>query len=565
VSEIDRVEVVRGATSNLYGSLAMAGVIQYLTVSTDQKRLFAQADGGNLHSYHGSLVAAGPLAGDFSGKIYGDFFRTDGYQTVLNRGPVDVPSAFESKNGGLKLMWKPSSRVSGFVTGNYYLENRTAGLKKAANEWWFGDGAVGVDYETGGGSHWVFRAFGGTEFFSNNNSRVTPGLPFRVTETRILHQDIPVDHVGGSIVWWRRFGDKHALTIGADSRFITAVNKERVWTNLGVFDGTRRALGHQELAGLFGEWVYTPVTPLTITMGLRYDHWWNFNAESACDSLGSVCPNSRPATPTTSFTRFQDQHEGAINPRLGAVYRVTPEFKLRTAGYTGFRAPLLNELYRGFNAGNIRFEGNPALGPERVYGGEVGADWVPGKQLRFGVTGFYNHIVDLIQFVTVDPTLNVRQNVGKARSHGVEFESEYRPFSTLTLGASYALTIAEITENKENKDLEGLWLANIPRHQGAVFVRWADPEWLDFTLRVRIEGAQFANDLNTFSLPGYTTLDLFAAREIIKHVQAFVSVTNLLAQRVTTGKNTFGFGTTATTLTNIGAPRIIWGGLKVRF
>jgi outer membrane receptor protein involved in Fe transport len=179
------------------------------------------------------------------------------------------------------------------------------------------------------------------------------------------------------------------------------------------------------------------------------------------------------------------------------------------------------------------------------------------KQVRFGVTGFYNLVTDLVQFVTITPTLSQRENVGKARSYGVEFDSTYQPFSTLILGASYALTVSEVTENKRNTALEGKWLSGVPRHQGVVSARWADPEWLDVTLRVRIEGLQYANDLNTFKLPGYATVDLFAARELVHHVQGFVSVTNLLDKQVITGKNQ--------TVTNIGAPRTVWGGLRLRF
>ena len=85
---------------------------------------------------------------------------------------------------------------------------------------------------------------------------------------------------------------------------------------------------------------------------------------------------------TGVVTQFPDEGKGAVNPRIGLIYRINPEFSVRTAGYTGFRAPNLNELYRGFFAGGVQNNGNPALGPERVYGGEMGADWSPVRRLR---------------------------------------------------------------------------------------------------------------------------------------------------------------------------------------
>ena len=81
--------------------------------------------------------------------------------------------------------------------------------------------------------------------FSNNNSSINAA---RTTEVRTPHQDIPVQNVGGSVVWSRPFGEKNPLTLGFDSRFITADTKEKTYraTN-GLFTGSRSAGGSQEL------------------------------------------------------------------------------------------------------------------------------------------------------------------------------------------------------------------------------------------------------------------------------------------------------------------------------
>jgi outer membrane receptor protein involved in Fe transport len=538
--DVNRVEIVRGASSNLYGNLAMAGVVQYFTAPTDEKRFFSQFEGGNLDTYHGAFNAAGPLSDGLSGSIHGDIFRTNGYPLVLRQGPVDTPAGFESNNGGVKLTWKPNAQLSSFLSANYYSDFRDSGSRRSDNNWWFGDGASGIDYRTDGGSHWQFRLFGGGEKFSNNNVSINAA---RTTEIRTLHQYIPVENIGGSLVWWKAFGSQHALTFGFDNRMITAENKEHSYSSTtGVLNGKPHAKGNQELMGLFGEWSYTPIEQVTLTAGLRYDHWWNFHADST----------SR----TGVFTDFSDQDKGAFNPRFGVVYRVTPEFGLRTATYTGFRAPNLNELYRSFG-NNPTTLGNPALGPERVYGVEAGLDWSPVRPLRFNLTGFYDKITDMIQTLTVNATTLQRFNVGAARSYGVEFDSQYRPIESLTFTASYALTMAYVTEYKEDPRLIGKWISSVPRQQGAVTVRWADPEWVDVTLRMRAEGIQFANDLNTFKLPGYVTLDFYLARELVKNTQAFVTVNNLLDKQVITGRNA--------TVTNIGAPVTAMGGVKVRF
>ncbi|MBM4264935.1 MAG: hypothetical protein FJ145_26365 [Deltaproteobacteria bacterium] len=48
------------------------------------------------------------------GSVHGDIFRTDGYNLVLRRGPVDKPANFESNSGGAKLSWKPNDKLSSF-------------------------------------------------------------------------------------------------------------------------------------------------------------------------------------------------------------------------------------------------------------------------------------------------------------------------------------------------------------------------------------------------------------------------------------------------------------------
>jgi outer membrane receptor protein involved in Fe transport len=125
------------------------------------------------------------------------------------------------------------------------------------------------------------------------------------------------------------------------------------------------------------------------------------------------------------------------------------------------------------------------------------------------------------------------------------------------LAASYALTASAITEYKPNPALVGKWLNNVPRQQGAVSLRWADPEWFDSTLRMRAEGLSYANDLNTLKLQGYVVLDLYAARAITGNLQAFLTINNLLDKQVITGRTT--------SVTNIGEPFMALGGLKMRF
>src|SRR5690606_8008082 len=88
---VDRVEVVRGATGDLYGSDALGGVIQVLTFRPDRSRLRAPMDGGSLSTFRGSLFGGVEHDG-WAGSAACEGTRTDGAYTVAPeaRGPVDV-------------------------------------------------------------------------------------------------------------------------------------------------------------------------------------------------------------------------------------------------------------------------------------------------------------------------------------------------------------------------------------------------------------------------------------------------------------------------------------------
>lgn len=541
-SQIERIEVVRGASSQLYGNLAMGGVIQVFTKPTHEERLLLEGDYGMRDSPHLAAVASDRLSENVSAIAMVDVYRTDGYLTLseATRGAVDRPAAFESQNAGAKVVWKSSPRASTFIAGNFYNDDRNAGTPLTPNSQWIADGAAGFDLWTERGSHWQGSLFGGHQYFDNYNSRVDPT---RSSEVPALHQKIPVSHGGGSLLWSRGLAEKHILTAGIDARYATATNEEDVFDSTGAPVGTRSAGGQQTLLGGFAEWTYSPTRSLTVITGLRGDYWGDFTGHSV-------------ATDGTR-TGYADRQHGAASPRVAAVYRITPGLALRGAGYTGFRAPNLNELYRGFFSGTSQVIPNPELGPERVAGGEIGADWNPRPELRVGTTGFVNQMFDRIETVTLDDTTRQRKNIAEARSHGGEVDIEVRPLRSLSLGAGYAFLVSEITSFPSNEALVGKTLPSIPRHQAVVSARWANPRYVDVAVRLRAESSQFADDQNKFELPAYTLLDASLAKRLRDFTEVFVSVSNAFDTQVVTDENQ--------SLERIGTPRTVWGGFRVSY
>ena len=114
----------------------------------------------------------------------------------------------------------------------------------------------------------------------------------------------------------------------------------------------------------------------------------------------------------TAGVRWDDHSAfgSAVSPRVTVAWRVTPSTKVRAAGGSAFRAPSLGELY-------YPFSGNPDLQPERSTAWELGLEQTLAPGLVGEVTGFWNDIRDLINY---DGATNRDENIGHARTRGVE-------------------------------------------------------------------------------------------------------------------------------------------------
>lgn len=539
-SQLERVETVFGATSNLYGSLAMGGVIQAFTRPVSRPRLVIEGDYGNGDTPHLALFGAMKLGEDGSVGLSADVFRSDGHPVVSRAfaGAVDRPAGFESQNVGARGAWSTHWGEL-WATANYFREERSAGTELTGNRQWTADAATGLHAALGEGQL-ELQLFGGAQRFHNENSRVDAT---RSSELRALSQEIPVAHLGGSALWSTRLGERQTLALGVDSRFVDAVNREEVFDASGAFTGVRSAAGRQVIAGVFGDWSIRPIEVLTVSAGLRADAWWNIDGRQV--SLDGV------------ETRFQERRDLALSPRVTAVLRTAPSLAFRAAAYSGFRAPNLNELYRGYFAGRVLVTPNPQLGAERLVGGELGADWDVVRGARVALTAFASQTYDRIEQTTIDPLTRQRRNIAEAQAAGAELQLNVRLLPQLRLSGGYALTLSRISSFPESVELVGKQLPNTPVHSAAATLKWTDPRLVDATLRVRAEGRAFADERNDFALPAFAVVDLSVSRSVVEHVELFASMANVLDAEVMTDRNQ--------TMERVGAPRTVWGGFRVEY
>jgi outer membrane receptor protein involved in Fe transport len=363
-----------------------------------------------------------------------------------------------------------------------------------------------------------------------------------------LVQAVDYKDVGGNLQWSRRLGASNELGIGGDVRWIEADNNEDVYIAPAVNVRDRLIPAQQIYAGAYIQDVVTPGRRAVVTLGLRVDHWKNYDA-SQTEIVNS--------TGATTVTAYADTSKTRVTPRGGVLVHLSDAFALRAAAYGGFRAPSLNELYRPFRVGNVLTQGNPNLGPERLLGAELGLNHTLGSKLSWRATGFWDRVDDPIANVTVSVTSALitrqRQNLGQTRIRGVSFDADYHPAPELRLQGSYVLSDARVTEFSAAPEIQGNLLPQVPRHRASLRVDYLDPDLLNVSLRYRFESSRFDDDQNRLQLDHLFQMDLTLDRPFGDSWGAFVSIENLFDHR---------YPVQATPVELLGTPFTVTAGLR---
>jgi outer membrane receptor protein involved in Fe transport len=534
---VARLEVLRGGSSELYGSGALGGVAQVVTERPAEGRgLRAEGSVGASGNFDGGLHLHG--AGKrWSGWVAAQGLHTDGYRAVPEdeRGAVDRPVA--SQHGALDAQVARRVGEEGrvFLRGAWYAESRHNGTPLQQNDTWIA--LVSAGYDEG---PWSIRAWGSTQELEQAFSAVAPD---RESERLTRRQRVPATAVGVTAQWSRSLGTRHHLLAGVEGRRVGGTTHETGY--FGEAATSRLEAGGAQLSGAAFLAEQFQVHPrLLLTAAGRVDTWAQSDGRSeiAVSDEGS------------SEALYPARSEAAVSPRLGVLFRVSSAVSLTGSAYGAFRGPTLNELYRGFRVGDTLTRANPALTAERLWGGEGGVLLSSGP-LSLRVTAFNAEVRDAVANVTLDSTPSLisrqRQNLGRVRSRGLEIEGEARFGPHALVSAGYTLIDSRVTRFSPDPSLEGRALPHIPRHQAVLQARY-ESSW-SLGLQTRWIGPAYEDDLNSLTLDSALLVDLFVSRQITGGLDAYAAAENLLDAEVVVGR---------TPVETLGAPRTVRAGLR---
>jgi outer membrane receptor protein involved in Fe transport len=531
---LERIEVLRGGASDLYGTGALGGVVQLVRRSRPEQRLDVDASAGSMDTRALSVFGSGAWRG-WNARLVADVFRTGGYVPVraAERGPVDAPVASRHRSADLTLERSPRADARAFLRASVFGEERDNGTPLQTNDTRLWQLAGGVDRGLLGGAL-VARAHLGHQRYRQDFSAIGAG---RASEQLTRTQEVPADWGGAAAHWTRALG-AHVLLAGGEVREVRGRSDEEAVTATARTPSSSG--GRQRTAAVFVEDTWAVAPGWRVTAGARADGWRNFHAQQS-SGMGT---RSLP-----------ERSETAVSPRLAVRRQAAPWLSLTASGYGAFRAPTLNELYRSFRVGNVVTQADPTLRAERLRGAEAGALAMAGR-LSARLTAFWMDVDDTIANVTLSqtPALVTRQrrNLGRIRSRGLELEAEVRLARALVMSGSWVLTDAGVLSFPEELSLQGKRLAQIPRHQLALQARY-EGRRLRVSAQGRWTSSQYEDDLNTLALAPLGNVDLRAAYAPSRRLEAFVALENALDSDQEVGR---------TPVVTLGAPRAVRAGLR---
>jgi outer membrane receptor protein involved in Fe transport len=562
---VERVEVVRGGGSGIWGNRALGGVIHLITERPEVTGVRARLEAGSSASRKGD-VAATWRSGRLGLAVMGEYFNTDGYKTVRPdlRGPIDTNAGSQHEMFFTKLEYDATSNLRLQVSASYLNEERPNATPLRYVNVEMGSVRAGALLATSGGSEWGLTIFGSKQKFEHY---FTSEALDRQTEEPSNHQfDVPGTTAGGNLQWTRSVSTRHVLTAGTDVLLVDGENNEDFRWIATQFTRRRRAGGEQLLAGVFVQDEWRATDALRLQAGGRLDRWHTGDAlrREHDPTNGNVVFDS------TYDSRSSRQLSYNIGARLDASDRVS----LRTGAYTAFRAPTLNELYKpGREPGNVVIEANSGLDPERLYGAEIGVDWDAGSGATLRGTFFWSRVNDPIVeatvevagstgrniapcgFVSAGGVCRQRRNLGAFRSLGIETEMEWRWSEHWLVSGSYTWNPTKVIDAPNEPALVGGMARGTPEHAGTGRLLWS-PSIADVAVTARWIGKRFEDDANTLELDPFTVMDVRLLRQLDRRTELHLGVENLFDAEYEVSRASSG-------LVRVGGPRQVNVGVRV--
>lgn len=481
VDNVERIEVVRGPQSTLYGSDAIGGVINIITQKGKGKPKWEiSSEGGSHNTFKESIGLSGSTK-----KI--------NYSFMASR--LDSDGISKARDGSEKDGYENlalSSRLGYKVLGDADL-NLIFRYTDAETD--MDDGFYEDDPNY---TAWNKYLASKLEFNQTLKPWWNHKLSFSYSDTRRKYRDEKdtVDTTEDMQSWYK--GD----------------NKKFEWQNN-----------------------FSPVNWDTLTGGFEYEEergssfsrdvlWGDSRFDrKTVDNKGYYLQNQLKIWETLFITPGLriDDHKlfGAETTyKISTAYIISQtQTRLKANWGTGFKAPSLYQLYSSY--------GNPNLKPDESKGYDFGFEQSFFKdKVSFDLTYFHNDFKNMVDFDLnpASPTYYKYINISRAETKGFEIGAKFLPVENLTVGANYTYT------DTKDKDT-GKKLTRRPENQANLNIAWGFLEKINLNLKATYVGHTWNNSANTQKVKPYAKVDFSSSYDLLKNFKIFARIENLLDRK----------------------------------
>jgi vitamin B12 transporter len=500
VNNIDRIEVLRGAQSTLYGSDAIGGVVNIITrLGGDNPfALRASAEAGSFDTYHVNASAFGTLDSVEYGAGF-NFLHTNGTPAADKRNGNPETDGYRNLGATENLRWNLSDTLSLDLRG-YYTDTRAdfddnfsflppflVADSKAYNTDRLASGYAGVNLALFGGKFQnrlaVTASKSSRAFFDSAFDFIHKNSDAKGNSWRLEYQGI-VD-----------ISKDDQLSFGAETQRISFSDD-----SFSSFFGNSHDHGHNRVSSVYAQYQTTLFDQLTLTGGVRYDD--------------------------------DDEFGGHTSLKIAGAWALSDGTTVLRANYgDGFKAPSLFQLFSQYS--------NPitSLQPEKARGWEAGIDQsLLAERVHASLTYFERRSSNQIDFFSCFGTIPPQfvqacidraaqggfyYNVGRTRSRGLEAEVTAAVSDTLQLTANVTDMRAIDLNTHTN-------LARRPHMMANASATWSPNERLSLGIAANYTGRRFDSTGNFTPMPAYTVVNVYGSYKITDQLEAYGRIENAL-------------------------------------
>ncbi len=496
LANVEKIEVVKGVGSTLYGSDAIGGVVNIITRKPQgQTRLNSFAEYGAFKSYVHNAEVESQL-GEWDLQLGGRFNRTDGFDLIKETPHTNGLERSNKFNLDGKIGRRLSRSLSMSIHGGFFAEMKKWKESEYIEPLTFTFDDDEHNYRYSGGGHLTYQPNPRTKIDFNAYGTYYDHLWEKFTLSgRQTDRSRTEDYLGeASVVATHSYKEGHVITMGGDLMTQGLTSDE--------ISG-----GEQDVksADAYMQYEWKPIDNLVFLPGIRLEHHSTFG-----------------------------EH---LNASINAMYN--PHERLRLRGFYGggFRAPSIKEIYFEFDhsaAGYIVTGGGDELKPEKSQNASISIEYSYAGIGLHRITYFYNNIDDMIDFdlrgfsATYWRGIYEYQNVFQAYTRGIEWQSEVKVSRQVGFNLAYTWLTAKNLET-------GHWLLNRPEHTlklystfdfdkiGLTVTAWGS--WQSRKLWVPL-GEQNDFESETWA-PSRSDISVSIAKRIWKDVELFARGENL--------------------------------------